>query len=256
LKSQISIDGRKINYSLINIEQYGNSSLLVFLHDGLGSIRQWGSFPEKISNEMKMPALIYDRFGHGDSDDFAFKKDKNFFNKESECLNELLDALKITSKLILIGSSDGGTISLVFGAVHPAKVKGIITIAAHTFVENKTVEGVKNLIAKYIKNIFRKALEKYHSGKTEKLFRSELWISGEFGDWNIYNTLIKIKCPVLAVQGEKDEYGTEKQLDSILSNVKTDCNIKLINGAGHFPYLEKENEMINLIKEFVVNKIS
>src|SRR5581483_1820122 len=41
---------------------------LVFLHEGLGSIRQWRDFPAKLSEAAGLPALVYDRYGYGQSD--------------------------------------------------------------------------------------------------------------------------------------------------------------------------------------------
>lgn len=252
VKGKIIISRGEINYRFLNLQHKHRNALLVFLHDGLGSIEQWRGFPEKISNELKFPVLLYDRFGHGESGALKEKRNREYFSRESFYLNEILISLKINSKIILVGCSDGGTISLVYSVLFPEKVAGVITIAAHTFVEEKTIIGIKNLKEKYEIGNMKKTLSLFHYEKTDDLFYgwSDLWLSEDFRNWNIFASLGKIKCPVLSMQGDEDEYGTDLQLKSIEENVKSLCTVKIIKGAKHFPYLEKENDVVFLFKEF------
>lgn len=258
MNSKIKIKEGNLSFRKINFEIYRDKDLLVFLHDGLGSIRQWGSFPEKLSSELKLPALVYSRFGHNGSDDAPSEKDKGFFKREAGFLFEFLNELNFKGRTVLIGSSDGGTISLLFAAAYPEKVKAVITLAAHVFVEDITVNGVLDSVEKFRYGKFRKALEKYHGDKTESLFTgwSGLWTSVNFRDWNILSDLEKIECPVLSMQGDRDEYGTIGQLYSIKNNVKSGCRIEMIKDAGHFPYLDKCSSVIGLIKEFLPDILS
>jgi pimeloyl-ACP methyl ester carboxylesterase len=250
---RISVSGININYKFCNLKYIDKDVCLVFLHDALGSIKQWNDFPYNISSEMEIPALIYDRAGHGDSDDFPGKRNKYFFHKEAENLKLLLNMLRVNCSLYLIGCSDGGTIALVYASMFPENVKGVITIAAHTFVEDITVSGVKEFKKKYESSRFGKSLVHFHVNKTDSLIKNwmNLWLSRSFREWNIFNELKKIKCSVLALQGEKDEYGTSAQLKSVKENVKGKCKTKLIKGTGHFPHKEKENEVTELIKKFI-----
>ncbi|MBI5404232.1 MAG: alpha/beta hydrolase [Ignavibacteriae bacterium] len=258
MNNKVKIKEGNISFQKINSEIYREKELLVFLHDGLGSIRQWGSFPEKLSGELKLPAIVYSRLGHNGSDDAPSKKDKGFFKREANCLYEILNKLNFSNKVILIGSSDGGTISLLFAATYPEKVKAVVTLAAHTFVEDVTVNGIMDSVEKFRNGNFRNALEKYHGEKTESLFAgwSGLWISANFRDWNIFSDLKRIECPVLSLQGNMDEYGTIEQLYSIKNNVKSECGIEMIKDAGHFPYFDKSKEVNGLIKEFLSDKLS
>lgn len=258
MNSKIKIKEGSLSFRIINYEIYRDNEFLVFLHDGLGSIRQWGSFPEKLSSELKLPALVYSRFGHNGSDDAPSEKDKEFFKREADFLFEILNVLNFKGRAVLIGSSDGGTISLLFAAAYPEKVKAVVTLAAHVFVENVTVKGVLDSVDKFRNSKFRKALEKYHGEKTENLFTgwSGLWTSVNFRDWNIFIDLKKIECPVLSLQGDRDEYGTIEQLYSIKNYVKSGCRIEMIKDAGHFPYLDKCKGVIGLIKEFLSDKLS
>ena len=258
MNSRVLIDNKIISYKLIDGKSSRSSPLIVFLHDGLGSIIQWDSFPEKISSLTGFPVLVYDRPGHADSDFPDSKKNGDFFLKEAELLIKIIQNIKPDNPLILIGSSDGGTISLLFASLFPERTKTVITIAAHTFVEDKTIQGVKILKEKFLQGGFQKALSKFHKDKTNDLFLgwSDLWLSDEFRNWNIFDALKKISCPVLAIQGNMDEYGTPEQLYMIKKYVSSHCEIKVIGGTKHFPYLEKENEVSVLISEFIFEKLS
>lgn len=256
--NKILIGRKYINYELINLNYIDKDICLVFLHDGLGSIKQWKDFPEKISSDLEIPALLYDRFGNGASDNIIKTKNKNFFYQESEILNTLLNKLQINSGFFLIGASDGGTISLLYSSMFPENVKGVVTIAAHTFVEDKTISGVLELKEKYKKYNVESYLKKFHGDKTDFLFNSwaGLWLSKKFRNWNIFQDLKKVKCDVLALQGNGDEYGTIEQLKTIKKYVKGKCMIKLIKDANHFPHYKKEDEVRKLIEKFIGNKIT
>lgn len=256
MDSKIKIEDGAINYSFIGKENTGSKNIIVMLHDALGSIPQWGRFPEKISSELNLPVLVYERFGHGNSDTDKIEKDIIFFKREAEYLNKLLTKLNISEKIILTGSSDGGTIALAYSALYPDKVNAAITISAHTFVEDITVKGVFDTNANSKKLI--NALKKYHSDNAEKLYYGwfNLWTSEGFKSWNMFDELKSITCPVLAIQGDKDEYGTIEQLNSIKKNITSECEIVMIKNAGHFPYLDNENEVIKLIKKFLSDKLS
>jgi len=255
LNSFLKINDRNINFKIIGPEHQKNS-IVIMLHDALGSIPQWGKFPGKISSVLGIPVLVYERFGHGNSDTDFSAKDRNFFNREAEYLNEILKTLNIREEIILIGSSDGGTIALAYAAHYGEKVNSVITISAHTFVEDITVKGVHDTKANSSKLI--NALKKYHSEKAEKLYYGwcDMWTSEDFKNWNMFEDLKLITCPVLAIQGERDEYGTIEQLNSLKKYVKSDCEIDMIKDAGHFPYQEKENEVLDLIKKFLSDKLA
>lgn len=255
MNSFLKIRDKSISYKIIG-KEFHSDVIIVFLHDALGSISQWGSFPQRVSSVLGMPVLVYERFGHGSSDKAEDAKNKNFFKNEADILSEFLEKLNIVKNVILLGSSDGGTISLSFLSQYPEKVIAAVTIAAHTFVEDITVQGVLNTKPNSGKLIA--ALKKYQPDYAESLYFGwyNLWTSSDIKDWNMFDDLKLIKCPVLAIQGDKDEYGTVEQLNAIKTNVKSICKTTLIKNAGHFPHFEKENEVIELIKKFISDVLS
>src|SRR5687767_4957406 len=61
--------GHSLHYEWI--EGGAGKPVLVFLHEGLGSIRQWRNFPEKLCAATGRRGLVYDRYGYGQSDVLA-----------------------------------------------------------------------------------------------------------------------------------------------------------------------------------------
>ncbi|MBL4704527.1 MAG: alpha/beta hydrolase [Flavobacteriales bacterium] len=123
-----------LNYKWINKEKEG--PVLLFLHEGLGSIKQWKDYPDLLCEEVNLSGLLYDRQGHGKSPALSEERDETYLEKYAlEELPAFLSHINLTRDLILIGHSDGGTIALIYASKFPKQVKGIITEAAHIYVE-------------------------------------------------------------------------------------------------------------------------
>src|SRR5260370_5745842 len=129
-----SAAGRSIAYEWINQGASGKPAL-VLLHEGLGSIRQWRGFPRKLAAASGCPALVYDRYGYGQSDVLQeARRTVEFMHDEAlSSLPELFSVLKI-ERPILVGHSDGASIALIHaGAGHA--VRGVVAMAPHVFIE-------------------------------------------------------------------------------------------------------------------------
>lgn len=251
---KIKLSKGNLAYNKISISDSGDGNLLlVFLHDGLGSISQWKNFPNNLCNELKYNGLLFDRYNYGASDVINYIWKKDYMEDEAFIyLPELIEKLGQDKDIILIGHSDGATISLLFASTCYEKLKSIVSISPHIFVENITISGIKNLKKGSSVNLNRR-LHKYQKEKTENLFRawSEVWLSDDFRKWNIENYIRKIKCPVLAIQGNNDEFGTGKQIDGLKTNLNCLNSTVMIDGCGHFPHLENEKYTIEIIKNFI-----
>ena len=250
----IQINNKSINYEFINLDKFSVSDyLLIFLHEGLGSISQWKSFPLEISEKLKIPALVYDRYGHGKSEilsDFNY----DFFMEEATVLlPELLQSLCIKKEIILIGHSDGATIALLFATFSAAKPHQIISISAHAFYENIIVEGINNACNEYYNGNLKNALKKYHSENTESMFERWriFWTDNRTKNWNISEYLKLIKCPILIIHGKNDNYGSVEQANCIYNNVSSIKKQKLILETGHNPHFEQQAVVIEEIVKFI-----
>ncbi len=226
---------------------------LVFLHDSLGCIKLWRDFPEQLARLTNCNALIYDRRGYGKSSPFSSIKRTNLYlEEEAQLLPEILQISEV-NKAILFGHSDGGTIALVAAALFPGLVQAIITEGAHVFVEDVTLAGIREAEKLYLTTNLKDRLAKYHSDKTDAVFSAwaNTWLSPEFRSWNIEKYLPQISCPALIIQGEKDEYGTQKQVAAITGPLAGNATAHLIPDIGHTPHKEAAEEVLAVSAIFI-----
>jgi pimeloyl-ACP methyl ester carboxylesterase len=228
---------------------------LVFLHEGLGSIGQWRDFPLLVSRATGMPALVYDRWGHGKSDTLTGPRNVRYMHDEAlTTLPEILKQLEMR-KAILIGHSDGGSIALVFAAEYPERISGVVTAAAHVFVEDITIKGIREAVRIFETTNLRERLRPYHGNNTESMFRgwADIWLAPEFRDWNIEAYLPAVKSPVLALQGINDEYGTPAQVDAIVRQVSGPVEGFLIPDCGHIPHHQARERVLSDVIRFITS---
>ncbi len=225
----------------------------MFLHEGLGSIGQWKDFPETLSCMCRLPGLVYDRWGHGGSEALTEKRTPEYLHHEAfASLPDVLETCGI-ARAVLIGHSDGGSISLMFAAIHPENVLAVITEAAHVFVEDITVAGIREAVSAYEKTDLKLRLEKYHGPNTEAVFRgwSDTWLSPEFRNWNIEEYLPGVKCPLLAIQGQDDEYGSPAQVEAIVAQTTGASRGLMVPNCGHVPHVQAKQRVLAEMSSFI-----
>lgn len=247
---------------IINVVQHAvvnaADSTIVFLHDSLGCISLWRDFPVKLARAAGSNALIYDRLGYGKSSPFADEpRQVNYMESEVDVLMEVLDKCMVENP-ILFGHSDGGTIALLAAAMYPESIRAVITEGAHVFVEDETLDGILRAKEQFRTTNLRQRLEKYHGDKTQALFDAwtETWLSPEYRNWNIEHFLPQITCPVLAIQGIEDEYGTLAQVQSIANQVSGPAETYMVVNAGHSPHKQSELWVINQCCDFLDRHLS
>lgn len=227
---------------------------IVFLHESFGCIRHWRAFPNMLGEATGLNTFVYDRQGYGQSDPFTItKRDADYMHKEALVLDKLISKLGLRD-VILFGHSDGGTIALLAAALYPQRIKAVITEGAHVFVEDITLAGIRQAEAAYQNSGLKEKLAYYHNDKTEMVFRlwADTWLNAEYRDWNIEPLLGRITCPVLAIQGIADEYGTIRQVESIESNT-AGHSCRYMPETGHTPHRQLPEGVIAAVKDFLKN---
>jgi pimeloyl-ACP methyl ester carboxylesterase len=249
----IAVSGHRLKIRwLKHLQGDPQRPVMVFLHEGLGSIDLWEDFPDHLVRATGLDALLYDRLGHGQSDSLEILGiDPDYQNQESfKYLPALLEYFDL-KRCVLVGHSDGGTISLLYTSRFPRRVAAIVTEAAHVFVDHLTTTGIRHTMDIYrAGGRFKEKLAILHGAeKAEALVRrwSQTWLDPRFADWNVEHILPQIRCPVMALQGADDEYGLPEQAQSIASKVGGHGEVHLIPGCRHTPHHQSREAVVDHI---------
>jgi pimeloyl-ACP methyl ester carboxylesterase len=251
----VTVGGVRLEYAWHGLAEAGAPTLIV-LHEGLGCVALWRDFPEKLATATACRVLVYSRQGYGGSDPCDLPRPVSFMHHEGlTVLPHLIEALQIGDH-ILVGHSDGGSIALInAGGVVSENLKGVVTLAAHVFVEDVSVSSIADIKTVYETTDLRDKLARHHGNNTDCAFWgwNGVWLNPDFRDWNIEEYLPKIKVPVLAIQGVDDEYGTADQVRAIAE--PTGAETRMIENCGHSPQRDQPALTLEAITEFVASKI-
>lgn len=243
--------GRSIHYQWVDGDS--GKPTLVFLHEGLGSIRQWRDFPQQVAAATGCRALVYDRYGYGQSDVLAERKRAvRFMHDEAlSALPDLLKDLKVENP-VLVGHSDGASIALIHaGAGHV--VRGVIAMAPHVVIEPVCLTSIVKAAEAFENTDLKDRLGRYHRDARKTFYGwADVWLDPDFTSWDIREDyLARISCPVLAIQGYDDIYGTMRQLDDIARQVKGPCELLKLENCGHAPFREQAEKTLAAVTRFI-----
>jgi len=247
----LDVGWAQLNYQLI--EGDSRKPLLVFLHEGLGCIGMWKEFPQRLCAATGCPGLVYERQGYGLSSPQPRHRTVHYLHQSAMVeLPALVELLAPGREHIVVGHSDGGSIALIYAAGRPQALRGVISVAAHVFVEDITIEGIRAVLAAHGSGKMLRALARHHGDKAETVFSSwaDTWLAPWFRKWNIEYLLPAIACPLLAMQGSDDHYGSGAQLDAIERGTPGARQL-LLPDCGHSPHLEQPEATLQAMAAFI-----
>ncbi len=228
--------------------------VMVFLHEGLGSVSMWKDFPAMLCDACGMRGLVYSRPGYGRSTPRSAGErwPVDFMRTQArDVLPALLRALAVTSPPWLFGHSDGGSIALLYAALFPDAPAGVVAVAPHLFVEDVSVRNIDAARVAYETGDLKPRLARYHADVDSAFYGwNGIWLDPAFRDWNIEADMARIRCPLLAVQGEDDEYGTMAQIDRLRHAAPHARLVKLAD-CGHSPHRDKPRALVDAVSAFV-----
>lgn len=253
-----SVLGKNIHYQLINTQWIEEGrDLVVFLHEGLGSIGQWKDFPKKLSEKLQLPALVYERVGYGKSDYWQGPISSKFLHFEAlVILPQLIEKLGFANSIIIFGHSDGGTIGLIQASQPMPQLLGAIIEAPHVLLEDHSLSGIKLARRMLDKPDLIRALNRYQGGRAAQLIDAwtSHWLKADTNDWEAIEQLKRIEIPLLLIQGDNDEFGTFAQLDAIEKYAKSKIiHIEKLSDCGHMPHIQHQEKVINRTQNFINN---
>ena len=259
-KVTIPFDGRQID---IEIQWLGTADverpLVVFLHEGLGSVSMWRDFPRRLCEAADLRGLVLSRYGYGASTPrpAAERWGVDFMHRQArEALPALFEALQIGpgrrhGAPWLLGHSDGGSIALIHAASFPRAVAGLVVLAPHIVVEDLSVRSIAATREAYLHTDLRARLARHHADVDSAFWGwNDIWLDPAFRAWDLRPLLREIRCPVLAVQGEDDEYGTMAQIEGIHRYAPQTALLKLAR-CGHSPHRDQPAALIGAATAFM-----
>lgn len=230
----------------------GQAPTIVMLHEGLGCVALWRGFPEALAEATGFGVFAYSRVGYGGSEAADLPRPLDYMTREAmDVLPGVLEAIGFEYG-ILFGHSDGASIAAIYtGGVEDFRVRGLVLVAPHFFTEPSGLASIARAKTAYEEGDLRPRLAKYHK-HVDVAFRgwNDAWLDPGFVEWNIAEAIDFLRIPVLAIQGEDDEYGTVAQIREIENRIYSPVDVEMIAGCRHAPHMEKPEATLAAVAEF------
>jgi pimeloyl-ACP methyl ester carboxylesterase len=227
---------------------------LVMLHEGLGCVGMWGSFPQQLAAATGCGVFLYSRAGYGQSSPAVLPRPLNYMTDEArDALPPVLEAIGFRRGL-LVGHSDGASIAAIYAGSHQDhRVRGLVLIAPHFVCEDITHASIAALRREFdAGGDLRARLARWHADVDATVRGwSDVWLGPDFRAWDISEYLGYIRVPVLIVQGADDQYGTERQIEIARDECYCPVEVALLPGARHVPQREAPEATMRVVSDFI-----
>ncbi len=260
---KINIHGIGLETLSIKPPDGADGPTLVFLHEGLGSVRMWRDWPSRLCTQLGCAGLVYSRQGYGQSDPVPDVRGPSgqtdggrhgrllpdYMHREAfEVLPALLQALGI-ERPVLLGHSDGGTIALLHASRF--EVRGCIVMAPHIMVEPISLQAIQLARQAFEQGALRERLAGYHADVDCAFWQwNDVWLSEGFRSFDIRADLHAIQAPLLAIQGVDDPYGTLAQIEDIAQAVPH-TRLLTLPVCGHSPHRDQSETVVKAVADFM-----
>ncbi|QNK02029.1 alpha/beta fold hydrolase [Dyella telluris] len=220
---------------------------IVLFHDSLGCVALWRDFPARLARATGRTVIAYDRLGFGQSDPHPGKLRPTFIHDEAHGdFRALREALGI-GRFIAFGHSVGGGMAVACAGAHRDGCVALITESAQAFVEDRTLRGIGNAREAFRQPGQVDRLTKYHGDKADWVLHAwtDTWLADDFADWRLDDDLGRVACPVLAIHGDLDEYGSVLHPQRIAQ--LTGGSTAILEQCGHVPHREQPEVVLGLV---------
>lgn len=230
-----------------------DAPVILLFHDSLGCVELWRDFPSQLATATGLPVLAYDRLGFGRSDANPAALKIDFMEDEARTSLPALRAALGFDRFIPFGHSVGGAMAVCCAAAQPDSSVAIITESAQAFVEDRTLAGIREAQANFADPAQVARLARYHGDKAAWVLSAwiDTWLAPDFADWLLDAQLARLKAPVLALHGDKDEFGSPAHPQRIVDRSGAGGHQVLLPDCGHVPHREQPAEVIRLIQAFL-----
>jgi pimeloyl-ACP methyl ester carboxylesterase len=231
----------------------GDGPAFLLFHDSLGSVELWRDFPEQLARTTGVPVAAYDRLGFGKSDPRSGPMPYDFMREEARLSLPALRETLGLKRLIPFGHSVGGAMATGVAARLSEACEALITVSAQAFVEQRTIDGLREAKAAFAAPGQVERLSRYHGDKARWVLDAwlETWLAPTFADWTLDEDLSQVRCPTLALHGESDEYGSSAHPQRIAAGVKGPGRAVILKDCGHVPHREAPDALIAEVTAFL-----
>lgn len=225
---------------------------LVLLHDSLGSVEQWRDFPARLAERLQRTVIAYDRPGFGRSSQRRDAPSPDFIAEEARGhFPALRDALALDA-FALFGHSVGGAMAIVIAAMQGDACRFVITESAQAFVEARTLDGIRAAKRQFEDEAHFARLARWHGERARWVLQAwtEVWLDPAFAAWRLDPWLPRVQCPVLAIHGDRDEFGSTAFPRRIAAGVAGPAALALLAQCGHVPHREQMDAVLQHVDDF------
>jgi len=226
---------------------------IVLLHDSLGCVALWRDFPQALARATGRSVIAYDRLGFGKSSPHPGALAVGFVADEvRDGFTQVLTQLGV-DRFVVLGHSVGGGMAIVIAGTMPQRCCALMTESAQTFVEDRTLEGIRAARRAFAADGQMRRLQKYHAEKAKWVLDAwvNVWLSPEFASWNLDAAIARIRCPVLAIHGLEDEYGSVAHPQKIAALATAPVTLACIPDCKHVPHRESSQTTLSAIVQFL-----
>lgn len=234
------------------------SSPIVLFHDSLGCVDLWRDFPVELCLATGRRVIAYDRLGFGRSDPRTGPPPLDFVAEEAAVYFPVIRGQLGLERFIAFGHSVGGGMAVQCAARFAAHCEALVTEAAQVFAEDRTLEGIREAKEQFKNPAQLERLAKYHGQKAKWVLDAwtETWLHPAFASWSLDGVLPQVRCPVLAIHGELDEYGSTRHPRLIGERCGGLAQVEVLADTRHVPHRERAAVVLRLVSEFVAARIA
>ena len=248
--ARVDVDGARLEVERIDVGRAA-APPIVMLHEGLGSVAMWKDFPHRVAHAANRDVVVYSRAGYGRSAPATLPYGVRYMHDEAlVALPRLLDACGIV-RPILLGHSDGASIALIHAGASDRPVAGLALMAPHVIVEDVSIASIAAAKVAWRTTDLRARLSRYHDDVDRAFIGwNDIWLHPDFRAWNIEALVRDVRCPLLAIQGEDDEYGTMDQIERI-ARLAPDVELVRLADCRHSPHRDQPEAVLEALVRFV-----
>lgn len=249
----------------LRYRQSGKGRAVILLHGFLENLHIWDGLSADLSRRYRVISI--DLPGHGKSDNFGYVHSMELM---AEAVMAVLKKERLR-KVVMIGHSMGGYVSLAFAEKYPDHLRGLCLFHSSALSDNtkKKEDRLRAIDAlkKYPKKFIRELIKNLFSSQNVKILKEEIkeledsaangsipgYCACVLGMRDRDNREVILKFapyPVLIIAGKDDPVIPEKVAEE-QSRLAEKGQYVLLENSGHMGFLEEPGKVLRSLRSFI-----